>query len=53
MPRVQVETFEAVAGDLLESLEYPRAFPNPSLRAKATAALGAAGLPLGRLRSTR
>ena len=53
MPRIQVETFEAVAGDLLDSLEYPRAFPHPSLRAKATATLGSAGLPVGRLRSTR
>ena len=53
MPRIQVETFEAVAGDLLEGLEYPRAFPNPSVRAKTMAALGAAGLPVGRLRSTR
>ena len=53
MPRTQVEAFEAVAGDLLASLEYPRSFPHPSLRAKATAALGTAGLPVGRLKSTR
>ena len=52
MPRIQVEVFEAVAGDLLAGLEYPRAFPHPSLRAKAMAALGAAGLPIGRLKST-
>ncbi|MDQ5814833.1 MAG: sulfotransferase [Actinomycetota bacterium] len=53
MPRIQVETFEAVAGDLLDSLEYPRAFPHPSPRARAMAALGSVGLPIGRLRSTR
>ena len=53
MPRIQVEAFEAVAGDLLASLEYPRSFPHPSVRAKAMAALGTAGLPVGRLRSTR
>ncbi len=53
MPRIQVETFEAAAGDLLDSLEYPRAFPHPSLRAKAIATLGSTGLPIGRLKSTR
>ena len=53
MPRIQVEAFEAVAGDLLDSLEYPRAFPHPSLRARTIAALGSAGLPIGRLKSKR
>lgn len=53
MPRIQVETFEAVAGDLLDSLEYSRAFPNPTLRARAIASLGSAGLPAGRLKPTR
>ncbi len=33
MPRIQVEVFEAVAGDLLAGLEYPRASPtHPSER---------------------
>jgi hypothetical protein len=30
MPAEDVERFEAVAGDLLDELGYPRAFPRPS-----------------------
>jgi hypothetical protein len=33
MPAEDVERFEAVAGDLLEELGYPRAFPTPSSEA--------------------
>ena len=50
MPESHVEMFEAVAGDVLDVLEYPRRFPQPSARAKTLAALSKAGLPVARLR---
>jgi hypothetical protein len=43
------EVFEAVAGDVLDLFGYPRRYPTPSARAKASAALGRIGLPVGRL----
>ncbi len=49
MPDRHVEIFEAVAGDVLDMLEYPRRFPNPSRTAKALGALSRAGVPIGRL----
>ena len=49
----QVEVFEAVAGDVLSELGYERRFPEPSGRAKRLAALGKAGLPVTKLRSSR
>lgn len=52
MPLPQVEAFEAVAGDVLSDLGYERACPAPGLGARLSAALGLAGLPVGRLRSS-
>lgn len=52
MPDEHVEIFEAVAGDVLSELGYDRRFPEPSPRAKCLAALGRAGLPVTKLRST-
>ncbi len=49
MPDRHVEMFEAIAGDVLDMLEYPRRFPRPSARAKGLAALSRIGLPIGRL----
>lgn len=49
MPRGHEEAFEVVAGDVLDLFGYPRRFPDPSARAKAAAALGKLGLPVGRL----
>ena len=51
MPPAQVEVFEAIAGDVLTDLGYERRFPSPSAAAKTRAALGSAGLPIGRLRT--
>lgn len=51
MPDRRVEIFEAVAGDVLDMLEYPRRFPQPSAKAKVQAALSRAGLPVARLTS--
>ena len=53
MPDRHVELFEAIAGDVLDMLENPRRFPQPSARAKALAALSHAGLPIGRLGSSK
>ena len=53
MPPAQVEVFEALAGDLLAELGYPRRFASPSGAARLRAGLGRAGLPVGRLRSSR
>lgn len=53
MPAAQIEMFEAVAGRALDTLEYARRYPAPSLRARAGAALARAGLPIGRLGTTR
>ncbi len=49
MPDRRVEIFEAIAGDVLDMLEYPRRFPNPSAKAKLQASLSRAGLPVARL----
>jgi hypothetical protein len=53
MPKNQVEVFEAIAGDTLSELGYPRLFPRPRLGARLSAIAGRAGLPVGRLVSTR
>lgn len=50
MPPSHVAVFEAVAGDVLDVLGYPRQVPNPGVGAKAAASLGRLGLPMGRLR---
>lgn len=52
MPRAQVEIFEAVAGDTLTELGYERAFPAPASRARLIGTLGAAGLPVGRIKKS-
>ncbi|MDQ4146057.1 MAG: sulfotransferase [Actinomycetota bacterium] len=49
MPDRRVEIFEAIAGDVLDMLEYPRRFPNPSPKAKVQGTLSRAGLPVARL----
>ena len=49
----QVEMFEAVAGDTLDMLEYPRRFENPSFSAKLKASMSKAGLPVGRMESSK
>lgn len=46
----EVAMFEAIAGDVLDMLEYPRRFPEPPAKAKALGALSRAGLPIGRLK---
>ena len=48
----QIEMFEAIAGDTLDMLEYPRRFPNPSLSAKVKASFSKAGL-VGKLESSK
>lgn len=53
MPDGQVEMFEAIAGDTLDKLNYPRRFPNPSGGAKLKASLSKAGLPIARLASSK
>jgi hypothetical protein len=50
MPPAQVEVFEAVAGDVLTLLGYPRRFPHPSARARAIGRLAVAGLPVGKIK---
>ncbi len=50
MPSAQVEIFEAVAGDVLGALGYPRRYEHPSLRARLAGFLGCHGMPVGRLR---
>lgn len=49
MPEAQVAVFEAIGGDLLKRFGYPVRHAEPSLRTRIAAALGAAGLPIGRL----
>jgi len=49
----QVAVFEAVAGELLSQLGYPRAAGDPSAGTRVAAALGRLGAPVGRLRKTR
>jgi len=53
MPATQVEIFEAVAGDVLSELGYARRYDTPRPYARAAAALGRLGLPVGRLKRTR
>jgi hypothetical protein len=53
MPDAHVEIFEAVAGDVLSELGYERKYPKPSTQAKLLAALGKAGLPTAKLRTSR
>jgi hypothetical protein len=53
MPDAHVEIFEAVAGDVLSELGYERKYPKPSGKAKFLAALGKAGLPTAKLRTSR
>ena len=53
MPSAQVEVFEAIAGETLSALGYERSFPRPGVAARAAAAAGRAGLPVGKLRPTR
>jgi hypothetical protein len=52
MPTFQVEVFEAVVGDVLSELGYPRRYPRPGTRARLAARAGLAGVPLGRLGRT-
>ncbi|MDP9226991.1 MAG: sulfotransferase [Actinomycetota bacterium] len=49
MPDRHVEMFEAVAGDVLSTLGYPRRYPKPGLVARAAAYLGGLGLPVARV----
>jgi len=42
MRAVEIERFEAIAGDLLTALGYERAFPNPSAWSRTSAVLGCA-----------
>ena len=53
MPASHVEIFEAVAGDLLAELGYPRRYDAPRPHARTAAALGRLGLPVGCLRRSR
>ena len=43
MRAADIERFEAIAGDLLETLGYERAYPRPSSCARARAAFDRAG----------
>jgi hypothetical protein len=45
----EIEMFEAVAGDVLSEVGYPRRFPAPRRRARLAASLARRGLPIGRL----
>jgi Sulfotransferase family len=49
MPDRHVEMFEAVAGNVLSTLGYPRRFPHPGVVARAAAYLGALGFPVARV----
>jgi hypothetical protein len=53
MSRAHVEVFEAAAGDVLAELGYERRYDSPRARARAAAALGRLGFPIGRLRRSR
>ncbi|HEX2051523.1 MAG TPA: sulfotransferase [Actinomycetota bacterium] len=53
MPPEHVEVFEAIAGDVLSMLGYPRRYPQPGRRARTRARLARLGVPLDVLRSTR
>lgn len=52
MTDAQMEMFEAVAGNTLDMLEYPRRYRNPSAGARLKGALSRWGLPVARLQST-
>jgi hypothetical protein len=52
MPERHVAVFEAIAGPVLTQLGYERRHPAPGVVPKVEAALGRAGLPIGRLRRT-
>jgi hypothetical protein len=51
MPARQVEVFEAVAGDVLSQLGYPRRYPNPRPWARAAGQVGRIPWPRGLRRS--
>ena len=53
MPPFHVEVFESVAGGVLSELGYERTCPDPGSKARLAGRLGAAGLPVTRIRSTR
>jgi hypothetical protein len=53
MPERHIQIFEAVAGDLLSELGYPRRHPHPPASARWRASLGRLGLPVDRLRSSK
>jgi len=53
MPEGQVEVFEALAGDVLSELGYPRRYPVPSGAAAFRARLGRMGIPVDRLPTSR
>ena len=53
MPERHVQIFEAVAGDLLSELGYPRRHPEPPSSARWRASLGRLGLPVDRLRTSK
>jgi Sulfotransferase family len=48
MPDRHVEMFEAVAGNVLSELGYPRHYPHPGVVARTEAYLGGRGIPVGR-----
>jgi hypothetical protein len=50
MPPAQIEVFEAVGGELLSLLDYPRRYPAVRRAARLRALLGLAGVPVDRLR---
>lgn len=53
MAEDHIEMFEAIAGDVLTHLGYPRRYRQPSPRKRLEAALSRDPLPVGRLRSRR
>ena len=53
MPDDQVAMFEAVAGDTLDMLEYPRRYPKPSFGARLKGSLSRMGLPIAKLESSK
>lgn len=53
MPPEHIEVFEAIAGDVLSELGFERRFPKPGAAARLKARAGIAGLPVGKIRSTR
>jgi Sulfotransferase family len=49
----QVEVFEAVAGETLSTLGYPRMYPKPRVAARISGLVGRWGAPIGRLPKDR